>query len=119
MGLFDMMRVEVEIPGCGDCSHMEFQTKQFNNNMEHYVITKTGELYRETWKYEWVDDKISKAWGIGSLQKIEGSYLREYLTNYHGDVIFYNGTVNGKWRNYHARFTEGKLKTIWYEDTQY
>lgn len=117
MGMFDTLRVEIAIPGCGDCSHEEFQTKQFNNNMEHYVITKTGELYRETWKYEWVED--NSHFFKGYLDKIPESYLREYLTNYHGDVIFYNGKVNDKWRNYHARFTEGKLKTIWYDDTQY
>ncbi len=42
------------------------------------------------------------------------------LTDYHGDIIFYSGQkVNDKWREYTARFTEGRLTRVWYEDKQY
>jgi len=107
MGMFDTLRVEIAMPGCGDCNHEEFQTKSFDNDMEHYVITTNGELYREHWEYDLADGKIP------------GSYRREYLTDYHGDVIFYKGAKDRIWRDYHAWFTEGKLKLIWYTDTQY
>ena len=117
MGIFDTIRVEVEIPGCGDCSHEEFQTKSFDNVMENYIITKNNELYREKWEYDWVED--NSHFLKGRLTKIPGSYRREYLTDYHGDVIFYKGMEHKLWRNYYARFTEGTLKKIWYKDTQY
>ena len=117
MGMFDTIRVEIAMPGCGDCSHEEFQTKSFDSGMEQYVITTNGELYREHWEYDWVDDASRHFKGY--LNKIPGSYRREYLTDYHGDVIFYKGAKDRIWRDYHARFTEGKLKLIWYKDTQY
>ena len=86
--------------------------------MENYVITSNGELYREVWEYEWIDDDRHLLTGYAN--KIEGSYRREYLTNYHGDIIFYEGiSKDGMWRDYTARFTEGKLTRIWYEDKQY
>jgi hypothetical protein len=117
MGMFDTIRVEIEIPGCGDCSHEEFQTKSFDNVMENYVITKNGKLYCEKWEYDWVDDTSRLL--NGYVEKIPGSYRREYLTDYHGDVIFYKRVKDTLWRDYYARFTEGKLTKMWYIDTQY
>ena len=119
MGMFDYLRVEIEIPGCGDCSAEEFQTKSLDNMMYNYVITTKGELYKEEWEYEWIEDNTRPLTG-GYMKKIEGSYNRRYLTEFHGDVIFYDGRrYNGKWRQYYARFTEGKLTKMWYEDVEY
>jgi hypothetical protein len=119
MGMFDTLRIEQKIPGFTEIPDCEFQTKSFDNCMENYVITIKGELYRDVWDYKWIDDNevpIIK----GYMKKIEDSYRREYLTDFHGDIIFYEGkSVNGKWRDYVARFTEGKLTRIWYEDKQY
>ena len=109
MSMFDYLRVEIEIPGCGDCSAEEFQTKDFENLMYQYVITKKGELYKELWDYKWIEDNSIK-YIKGYSEKIAESYRREYLTNYHGDIKFYNGSMmENKWRDYYARFTEGKL----------
>jgi hypothetical protein len=116
MGMFDYLRVEIEIPGCGDCSAEEFQTKDFENLMDQYVITKNGELYKECWEYKWIDDD-SLQYIKSYLERIPDSYRREYLTNYHGDVNFYSGSmIDSKWRDYYARFTDGKLTKIWYTD---
>lgn len=118
MGLFDTIKVEQKIPGFPDIPNVEFQTKSLDNAMENYVITNNGELYREVWEYEWVEDN-SMPILKGFMKKVEGSYRREYLTDYHGDIIFYEGKkVDGTWRDYTARFTEGKLTRIWYEDKQ-
>lgn len=120
MGMFDTIRVEKSIPGYTDVPDEEFQTKSFDNCMEQYVITATGELYREVWEYEWVEKETSPLKGY--MKKIEDSYRRVYLTDYHGDVIFYTShpkTEDGMWRDYTARFTEGKLTRIWFEDKQY
>ena len=119
MGMFDTLKVQLKIPGFTEVPNVEFQTKSFDSALENYVITNNGELYREVWDYKWVDDNeipIVK----GYLQRIEGTYRREYLTDFHGDVIFYEGKhIDGKLREYTARFTEGKLKRVWYEDKQY
>jgi hypothetical protein len=118
MGMFDTLKVQLKIPGFSDIPDCEFQTKSLDSAMENYVITDNGELYKEVWDYEWTDDPSSTF--NGYFNKVEGSYRREYLTNYHGDIIFYTGeTIDEKWRDYTARFTEGRLSRIWYEDKQY
>jgi hypothetical protein len=121
MGLFDTLRIEMKIPGFTEVPDVEFQTKSFDSAMENYVISNSGELYREVWDYKWVDDNevpIIK----GYMQRIEGSYRREYLTDFHGDIIFYTSKPMSEsriWRDYTARFTTGRLTRIWYEDKQY
>ena len=120
MGMFDTIKIEKVIPGFTSVPDCEFQTKSFGNAMENYVITSNGELYREVWEYEWIDDDRHMLSGYSN--KIEGSYRREYLTDYHGDVIFYTSRPikeYGIWRDYTARFTDGKLTRVWYEDKQY
>ena len=120
MGMFDFIKVEMKIPGYSTIPDEEFQTKSLDNCMDHYVITNKGELYREVWDYEWADNPNSPIGG--SLYKVEGSYRREYLTDFHGDIIFYTSKPMNEdriWRDYTARFTEGKLTRIWYEDKQY
>jgi hypothetical protein len=118
MGMFDTLKVQLKIPGFAEVPDVEFQTKSLDCALENYVITNNGELYREKWDYNWITDDTHFLGGYE--HKIEGSYRREYLTNYHGDIIFYEGkSVDGRWRDYTARFTEGKLTRIWYEDKQY
>lgn len=119
MGMFDTIKVKVMLPEYSSVTDEKFQTKSFNCLMQNYVITENGQLYREEWDYEWIEDE-TRPIIKGYIKQIEGTYRREYLTDYHGDVIFYSGE-NKKvmWRDYHARFTDGKLKKIWYTDTQY
>ena len=120
MGMFDEIRVEVILPDQTEVVDTWFQTKSFDNLMDKYVITKKGKLYRETWKYKWVDD--DNHFLKGYLEKIPDSYERHHLTDYHGDIIFYTSTPMTEsriWRDYTARFTEGRLTRIWYEDKQY
>jgi hypothetical protein len=112
MGLYDTIKVELQLPGYSFITDAEFQTKSFDNVMENYVITKNNEIYREKWQYEWID--ITDNFLGGRLKKIEDSYRREYLTDLHGDIIFYNGDViGGKRYNYFARFSYGRLDQIW------
>jgi hypothetical protein len=118
MGMFDYITVESLLPGNVTVSDEVFQTKTFWCLMENYVITKSGEIYREIWEYEWVDNDRHPLGG--HEEKLPETYRREYLTDFHGDIIFYRGTMpNGKWRDYTARFTDGKLTRISYEDKQY
>jgi hypothetical protein len=120
MGLFDEIRVEQILPGEYEITDTWYQTKSLENVMARYVITAKGELYEDRWDYEWVEDE--KHLLKGYLNKIEDSHRREYLTDFHGDIIFYTSKPmdeNRMWRDYHARFTEGKLSRIWFEDKQY
>jgi hypothetical protein len=120
MGMFDWVKIEAKIPGYTEIPDEEFQTKSFDNCMENYIITDKGVLYKESWDYEWIDDE--NAFLGGYAEKIEDSYRRVYLTDYHGDVIFYTSkpmTEDRIWREYTARFTDGKLTRIWFEDKQY
>jgi hypothetical protein len=120
MGMFDWVKVETKIPGYTEIPDEEFQTKSLDNCMDHYVITGKGDLYREEWDYSWEEDSASILGGRST--KIEESYRRVYLTDFHGDIIFYTSkplNEDSIWRDYTARFTEGKLTRIWYEDKQY
>ena len=118
MGMFDEIRVEQLLPGNTEITDEWYQTKSFDNVMTKYVITANGELYEELWEYEWISQD-GNAFFTGYSQKIEGSYHRKYLTDYHGDINFYTGLENKVWRDYYARFTDGKLSKMWYKDTQY
>lgn len=85
MGLFDYITFEDIIPGRP--ANSQFQTKSFDNFLEHYVVTRKGEIYR----------------------KIPNTSNREYLTDYHGDVIFYDDIIEDE---FIARFTDGKLTRV-------
>ena len=118
MGMFDTLKVETKIPGFSEIPNVEFQTKSLDCALENYVITNNGELYKEVWEHRWIEDETHFLGGYD--YRVPDSYRREYLTDYHGDIIFYEGKSNsGVWRDYTARFTEGKLTRIWYEDKQY
>lgn len=120
MGMFDEIRVEHILPGETEITDTWYQTKSFDNTMSKYVISANGELYEEQWDHEWVEDE--GYFLKGYIKKIEGTYRRNYLTDYHGDVIFYRSkpiNENRIWRDYHARFTNGKLSRMWYVDAQY
>lgn len=118
MGMFDYVKCEIQLPDNSYSEKREFQTKSFETLMETYVITKTGELYVEKWDWEFIEDENHLLKGY--LQKINDSYRRIYLTDYHGDVRFYDSNnIHDKRRDYYARFTNGRLSKMWYEDSQY
>ena len=115
MGMFDYIKCEVQLPGYSYITDEEFQTKSFENTMENYVITANHQIYREVWDYEWVENPGSFLGGYSN--KVEGSYRREYLTDLHGDIIFYSDKkIDGKRYDYFARFTEGRLTRIWHKE---
>jgi hypothetical protein len=115
MGMFDYLKCEVQLPGYSYITDEEFQTKSFESTMENYVITANHQIYREVWDYEWVENPGSFLGGYSN--KVEGSYRREYLTDLHGDIIFYGGElIDGKRYDYFARFSYGTLDRIWMKE---
>ena len=121
MGMFDEIRVELPLPDNTPVSDTWYQTKSFDSYLEQYVINANGELYRELWDYEWEED--TDTFFGGRFKRINSSYRRDYLTNFHGDINFYSSTpensIDRVWRDYYARFTNGKLQEMWFEDRKY
>lgn len=121
MGMFDEIRVELILPDNTLATDTWYQTKSFECYLDKYVITANGELYREEWDRQWEDDSDTVLGG--RFKRIDTSYRREYLTNFHGDINFYSSTAdmqeNRVWRDYYARFTNGKLQEMWFKDTKY
>ena len=107
MGLFDTIQFEFEVPGRG-VMHT-WQTKSLDCALENYVVTKhpNYKIYREQWDYEWVEDESYPLKGY--MKKIPESYRQVYLTDFHGDIIFYDD-CSGCY--YTARFSYGKLDNI-------
>jgi hypothetical protein len=121
MGMFDYIRVETPLPRKHDVilADAMFQTKDLDCMMDVYVITSTGELYRERWDYTWVESDDGLLGGY--LREIPDSFRREYLDNYHGNIHFYtsinwDGDTHTR-IDYVATFTNGKLSRMRLQDT--
>lgn len=97
---------------------VEFQTKDLNNLMEHYIITEDGEFLHRRAEYKWVDDE--EAFLKGYMQIVNEELVK---TNFHGVVEFYcfeqlRSKVGNKTKevsvsvDYEAKFNDGKLASI-------
>jgi hypothetical protein len=116
MGMFDYIRVEVLLPDQTEVdSEKEYQTKDLESLMEDYTITADGKLLRTQCDYEWKEDGSHFLGGF--LQEIPHS-KKVTEVPFHGDIRFYGDMKGNVFRDYIARFTEGKLTRIWYEDTE-
>ena len=115
MGMFDTIRIELQLPGYSYVTNEEFQTKSFECLLENYVISDNRQIYRELWDYEWIEKPDAP---LGKqLIKIDGTYRRDYLTDLHGDIIFYSGElIEGNRYDYFARFSYGTLDRIWMKE---
>jgi hypothetical protein len=124
MGMFDYLVTEIALPDGTPAQDVntvsdrdKHQTKSLDCLMDTYVITAKGELYVNRCEYEWVDDENSLLGGY--TNPLPETKRREYLTDYHGDITFYNSLGNNTWRVYTARFTDGRLTRMSYEDQTY
>ena len=115
MGMFDTIQVKIQLPGYSFITDEKFQTKSFECLLENYVISDNRQIYRELWDYEWIENADSP---LGKhLVKVDGTYRRDYLTDLHGDIIFYSGElIDGKRYDYFARFSYGTLDRIWMKE---
>ena len=115
MGMFDTIQVNIQLPGYSYITDEKFQTKSFECLLENYVISDNRQIYRELWDYEWIEKPDAP---LGKqLIKVEGTYRRDYLTDLHGDIIFYSGElIDGKRYDYFARFSYGTLDRIWMKE---
>lgn len=98
MGMYDVLRVQLVLPGNQQITDETFQTKHFGGQFDTYVIKENGEIYQKITHCEIVDDKL--------VQSEEGS-ARLYLTNLNERVTFYNDKCD-----YHAKFINGRVHDI-------
>ncbi len=115
MGMFDTIQVNIQLPGYSFITDEKFQTKSFECLLENYVISDNRQIYRELWDYEWIENPDTP---FGKqLVKVDGTYRRDYLTDLHGDIIFYSGElIEGTRYDYFARFSYGTLDRMWMKE---
>lgn len=105
MGMFDTIRIEVDLPNCDETLNNVFQTKSFDCTGRTYVITPNRELCEETWNYEMVEDQDRPISFF--LKKVPGTMRRNYLTEFTGSITFHDNV-----KTYNAKIIDGILKEI-------
>lgn len=109
MGLFDYVNCEAPLPDGKPTPPELFQTKDFDNPyLEKYTITKDGRLVHHAVDYEWIKDEAAP---LGYWQR--ATPAGDVDTNWHGFLNFYDyNTSTKEWREFDAKFTDGKLVEI-------
>jgi hypothetical protein len=122
MSMFDYIKCEYELPESSlakklgvDFSKVEFQTKDMENSMSTYTITKNGEFWFRKDTYKWVDDDNAFLKGYMDIVSSEDIKL-----DYHGILNFYcyeeveeNEDKTFAYSvDFQAKFTDGKLIEI-------
>lgn len=128
MGMFDNIKCKKKLPLTPELKtfgikwdEVNFQTKDIDNCLCNYVITKRGELLEEHVEYEYTyyteDEKKHKdykPWNIVKEQKIIKQEMIKL--NFHGKITFYETfEINDKesmWVDFTAYFIYGKLDKI-------
>ena len=126
--MFDSLRCEKELPLTEELKNLNvkwnktiFQTKDLNNCLCNYIITKEGELQEEIIKYEYTyftekekKQKKLRPWDIVKDEKIIEKYNK--TIDFHGTIVFYeifNYTEEEDiWVDFKAYFTYNKLDKI-------
>ena len=92
MGLFDEIQWERKLPLDKVLSKLKidwkkemFQTKDFDNFMEHYKVDRRGQLHKNHKEYKWVETPDHKLFG-GHLETVSEQWKKSDFT---GTVNFY------------------------------
>lgn len=124
MGVFDYLRCQHPLPDGFDPSKVEWQTKDTDDQyLSLYTITADGRLVSDDWHMEDVPKAERPYPNDDGLLGLCGSMRRivdkaDVPRDFHGDIHFYgnDGDWNSPdgywWREYRARFSEGKLLQI-------
>jgi hypothetical protein len=142
MGMFDNITCQYPFPDRDVSDQDVFQTKDLDNELAYYAITKDGHLLRCFYEYVRVEGE-DDAFGRPKTRRVDKGTER---ISHHGDIEFYiglyyldgirvqpdgvrhegngkvTGNVNGadeelkyKYREYTARFTDGVC--VWIKNT--
>jgi len=125
MGMFDTIHVKRKLPLNKELSgldikwsELEFQTKDLDNSLANYTITKTGKLVENVREFEYVHyteeekkSKDRKPWDLFKAVKTTKEYDQD--VKHHGVIIFYTSVdytdEEEFWVEFKASFTHGKL----------
>lgn len=118
MGMYDEIKCEYPLPD-EDLQNEGFQTKDLENFMEQYTITKDGFLVLHKKTYEFVPEEErpyygTKDWENNPIVRVFGSFKSTHTCDEHveydGDLMFYTIRLNtDEFVDYVATFDKGKL----------
>jgi hypothetical protein len=120
MGMYDEIKCEYKLPDSEVQEHI-FQTKDFENLLDRYIITEEGKLIWKKSHWENVPEEERPYYGteqwnqnplfqtIGSLKTIFDEDV--FMEDYFGEVIMYT-IYNKTFYEYKVRFIDGKVFKI-------
>jgi hypothetical protein len=127
--MFDQLICKKKLPLNGELkslnvqwNEVSFQTKDLDNCMCNYIITKKGELVEDVKKYEYtyytekeIKQRIKeKKWSFVKDSKLVEEYTKK--VDYHGKILFYEifkfSEDEDLWVEFEACFVYGKLDKI-------
>lgn len=115
MGMFDTIICEYPLPDGN--TETSFQSKNFDCMMDTYKITTDGNI--TVFRYDIEENGIEEMEWRAGLTKIKRVNKRWEIVPFHGVFNFYGGqwsnelqSHQGTWREYVAKFTDGKLMEI-------
>ena len=115
MGMFDTINCEMPLPQYGKSGN--FQTKSLENYLHVYRIDEHGQLLKEKYEYECIDEGDPDAESVMDRIPRYGEVSSEWVpTKHNGHVEFYdcwngeNGEEVSGWVEYSAFFVDGLLQ---------
>lgn len=102
VGMFDYVQCDYPLPG-GYVTDYGFQTDDHHCDLNHLRITAEGTLMCR--KFSDVNASVAELWGEPLSD--DDLLLEELDSDYHGDMVIYDGV-----KNFVARFWRGKLRFI-------
>jgi hypothetical protein len=105
MGMFDYVVCEWPLK-CGKFDKHGFQTKDLENCLFVFRISKSGRMMRERYKLLTVPKSKQNKWGLPLFSK---KRLGWKDMKFHGVLNFYSADKLGRWHEHFARFTDGTL----------
>jgi len=110
MGMFDYLNCKASLPaGVPD---LRWQTKSLRCAMDTYEIREDGTLWGEDYETEDRSDPNAEGLSrlIGCITRV--NIRPRQLTDYTGEVCFYEQDGNKGWWEFSAYFVKGQLKHL-------
>jgi hypothetical protein len=115
MGMFDYIRCDYPLPDGWQPPGL-LQTKDFDCDMVCHVITADGDLVLETIEYSYEVPQSERPYPDATgLMKWAGSICSVKScrkVQFNGWLNFYGHDAGRIWREYNAKFTDGKIVEI-------
>lgn len=119
MGMFDDLRCEWPLPSHPEMQGRTFQTKDTPSQyLDPYLIDREGRLCERVCDYEDVPGEVD-AFGFKRRRAVNCRWIP--LSDFHGDVLFYDfermgdrgySDARSPMVHFRARFTDGRLTSL-------